>query len=82
MSDLPVSRADYDLLKAALEPFARMLPEFAHRPDSAIIAAASRTAMITVGDLRAAAEVYNHEPVPVAMVRHAPKLQPYRGRVD
>ena len=72
MIDLPVSRADYDLLKAALEPFARYLtPEMSNRPDSAILHAIDRDHMLRTGDFRAATKAYNHQPVRVAMVRRA-----------
>ncbi len=68
MSDLPVSRTDYDLLKAALEPFARYLtPEMSHRPDSAILHAIDRDHLLRAGDFRAAAEAYNQQPVRVVM---------------
>ena len=81
MSDLPVSRTDYDDLRDALAPFASAYYSLRHKPDSTPVLQVGST-MLTVADLRTAAEVYNHEPLPVVMSRRPIKLQPYSGRQD
>lgn len=81
MTTIPVSSTDYSTLRAALAPFAQAYYSLRHKPDSTPVLQVGST-MLTVADLRTAAEVYNHEPLPVVMSRRPAKLLPYSGRQD
>jgi hypothetical protein len=66
----PISSVDYQLMRDALASFASFYYGVRHKPDSTELLKIGGMAL-TVGDLRAAAEAYNHQPVRVALVRRS-----------
>lgn len=73
MSDVPLSRADYNVLRDALAPFASAYYSLRHKPDSTPVLQVGST-MLTVADLRTAAEAYSHIPLPLAYARRSSRI--------